>query len=176
MSSTKSKKNVKKNSTKNYFIAFLIIILAILLTVYIFQWFKVYEKKEMPSPLTGFCNELQYNELENSLVETPNTYFIYISYTDNKDAYRLEKQVKRIIVDNELQNKIYYLNVTHEKNNDNFINDLNEKLKLNDQKVKQIPTIIYYNNGTVEEIIDSQNKMFNSNDFKKLIKKYRVEQ
>ncbi len=172
--STKGKKTQK--SAKNYIIALFIVFIVVFLTFYIFKWFNFYEKKDMVSPLTGFCNEIQYNELENSLVETPNSYFVYVSYTNDDDAYRLEKQIKRVIVDNELQSKVYYLNVSNEKNEDNFINNLNNKLNLKDLKIKYLPAIVYYSDESAKNILNSKfNKLFTKEDFKKLISESKIE-
>ena len=166
-----------KKPLKNYVIAILVVLLVIFITFYIFSWFKVYEQREMKSPFTGFCSELQYNELENSLVETPNSYFIYISYTNDKMAYKLEKKVKRIIVDNDLQSKIYYLNVTNEKGNEDFINNLNTLLNLTDKKLTNIPAIIYFNSGKVIDVINSkEHKVFDIKELNELIRKYKIEQ
>ena len=166
-----------KKPLKNYVIAIIVVLAIVFITFYIVSWFKVYEQKEMKSPFTGFCSELQYNELENSLVETPNSYFIYISYTNDNDAYQLEKKVKRIIVDNDLQSKIYYLNVTSEKDNSDFINELNTKLNLEDKKIENIPAIIYFNGGKVVNIINSTDvKVFDTKQLNELIKKYKIEQ
>lgn len=171
---------MKKNESKplkNYLIAFLIFIIVILLTFYIFSWYKIYEEKKMVSPFSVFCSQLEYSELGNSLIETPNNYFIYVSSSNNSKIYNLEKKIKKIVVDNDLQGKIYYLNVANEKKDANFYENINNKLNLSDKKITHLPAIIYYNGTAAEDVINSNDKeLFSVNEFNKLIKKYKVEQ
>ena len=93
-------------------------------------------------------NEIKIeDEIESIFTEAPDEYFIYISYTGDKDIYSNEKGISKVIEEYKLQDKFYYINVTDMKKDGNYINKLNELLKLEDQKIEKVPTIIYIKNN-----------------------------
>ena len=104
----------------------------------------------------------------------PDEYFVYVSYTGSEEIYNMEKDLKKVINKYELNDQFYYLNLTTIKDKENYIDDLNKSLNL-EQKVKQVPTIIYVKEGKVVDIIDrSDNNMMNVGDFQKLLDIYYV--
>lgn len=163
----KSKRNIP---LKNYIIVLFIIIGIVFLTLYLFRD----NEEVVQSDLYRVVYEIQYEELNSSVFdETTDDYFIYISYLDDNNVAKLEQKVKNIIVANDLQNNFYYLNATELKEDELFIMDLNNKLNLTEEKVQDLPSIIFYNNNKVEKVITSKkNRTFNVNELKKIIKEY----
>ncbi len=167
------KNNSKRNiPLKNYIIVLFIIIGVVFLTIYIFR-----DNEEIiKSDLYRTVYEIQYEELNSSVFdETTDNYFIYISYLDDNNVAKLEQKLKDIIVANDLQTNFYYLNASELKEEEFFIEDLNEKLNLTEEKIEQLPSIIFYYNNKVEKVISSKkNRTFNVNDLKKIIKEYEL--
>lgn len=178
---TKVNKNERFIPMKNYFIAIGIAVAAILLTLYGFAWYNVLkEGKVSQSYLVKekvISNEIQsLDEVDAIFAEVPEDYFIYISYTGSEEIYNMEKGLKKVINKYELNDKIYYLNVTSIKEKEGYIDDINKALNLDKKKVKKVPTIVYIKDGEVVDIITkSDNNIMNVGDFEKLLDVNNVE-
>ena len=107
MASAKNKN--KSLSMKNYLVACLLILGIVLVVLYFYKWHQVKEEeKYLNSYLvnTGTVNlEMSdIKEINTVLSETPSYYFVYISYTKEEDVYNLEKELKPLITEYDLQN------------------------------------------------------------------------
>jgi len=171
--------NRKKNETfvplKNYVIAVILIISITFLTWYGFAWYNVFkENKVSTSYLVKekvISNEIKsLDEVEAIFTEAPASYYIYISYTGSEDVYNMEKELRSLIVDYNLNDSIYFLNVTSMKEEEDYIEKINTTLKLEEKKITKVPTIIYYKDGKVVDIITrNDNNIMNVGDFQKLL-------
>ena len=176
---SKVKENERFIPIKNYIIAIGLVVAAVLLTLYGFAWYNVLKEGRVSQSYLVkekvISNEIQsLDEVEAIFAEVPDEYFIYISYTGSEEIYDMEKDLKKLINKYELNDLFYYLNVTSIKDKNNYIEDLNKSLNL-DQKVKQVPTIIYVKEGKVVDIIErSDDNMMNVGDFQKLLDIYYV--
>ena len=167
-------------STRNYFIAIIIIFFAIGITWYGFKLYNFAKEKRVSS--SYLINEkILTNEIKNIdevidvFSEPPTSYFIYISYVGDENIYKMEKELSSLIKEYNLEEKMYYLNVTDIKDEDNALEQINSALGLNDKKVTQIPTIIYYKDGIAVDIIKRQdNNIMTSGDLKKLLDVNRI--
>ena len=87
----------------------------------------------------------------------------------------MEKELTAVINEYDLGDKIYFLNVTSIKDKDDLLDQVNKTLGLEDNKVKQIPTIIYYNDGKVVDMINKEgNSIMDIGDFQKLLDRNKV--
>ena len=176
---SKVKENERFIPIKNYIIAIGLVVAAVLLTLYGFAWYNVLKEGRVSQSYLVkekvISNEIQsLDEVEAIFAEVPDEYFIYISYTGSEEIYDMEKDLKKVINQYELNDLFYYLNVTSIKDKDNYIDDLNKSLNL-DQKVKKVPTIVYVKEGKVVDIIErNDNNMMNVGDFQKLLDIYYV--
>lgn len=171
--------NVKKNEryipTKNYILAAVIVVVMIFLTWYGFAWYSVFkENKVSTSYLVKekvISNEIKsLSEVSDVFSEAPTTYYLYISYTGSEEIYNMEKDLKGVINEYSLNDTMYYLNITSIKEEKNYLDEINKSLKLDNEKVTSIPTILYFNDGEVVDIIKrSDDNMMNVGDFQKLL-------
>ena len=174
---TSIKKNEKYIPTKNYIKAVLFIVVVILISLYIFEWYRVYEEnKVMQSYLIKsdtIHNEIKdTKEVEAIFTEVPDDYFVYVSYTGNKDIYEMEKELKDVIREYDLKDKFYFINVTNMKEEDNYLEELGNILNLNEQKITEVPTIIYFKDGEIvkDGILTSEDdNIINASDFRKFL-------
>ena len=178
------KGKVRKVPRKNYYIALFTFIGVILATFYIAKWYRVFnEEKIKQSYLVSnkvITNELKsISELEDVLSESPEEYFIYISYTNDPNVYEMEKDLKKVIKQYNLEDRIYYLNVTKIKDNQSLlIDDLNQALGLNGEKITNIPTIVYFKDHNLVPggiIHKDYNSLMQSSDFEQLLEVLEVE-
>ncbi len=111
------------------------------------------------------------SEISTVLSETPNNYFVYISYTEDEDVYHFEKKLQPILVDYDLQNSFYYINVTEiKKNNKDYQKDIAKELNIAEANVSKVPVILYFKDGklasnAITSIKDFE-KLLDSDDFK----------
>ena len=176
--------NVKKNERyipiKNYVLAVVIVVVMILLTLYGFAWYKVLkENKVSTSYLVKekiISNEIKgLNEVNDVLSEAPDKYYLYVSYTGSEEVYNMEKDLKKVINEYSLNDSMYFLNITDIKDEEDYLNQINESLNLEDQKIKKVPTIIYFNDGKVVDIVERlDDNIMNVGDFEKLLETNRV--
>lgn len=114
------------------------------------------------------------DEVNQILAESPTEYFVLISYTGNKDTYKLENGLKRILDKYKLNDSFYYLNVKSIMDEDNYLNRLNNGF--NTDKIKKVPTILYYRNGKIVDVVTrNDNNIINAGDFQKLLDIYGYE-
>ena len=176
-------KNDRYIPVKNYIIAGLIVVGSILLVLYGFSWYRAYQKhlysKSYLVKNSIITKEIKSKtEFDNVLKESGNEYFVLISYTGSKDTYKLEKDLKKVITDYNIEDYFYYYNVTDLKKDKNYIDEINNSLKEFDVKIKNVPTIIYVNNNTITKsgIINRDDKnMMTAGDFQKLLDLNQIE-
>ncbi len=174
------KKNERFVPIKNYIITFLIIAAIIGLVFYGFAWYKVIKENRISTSYLTKAKVItkeidNLNELSDVFSEAPSSYYIYIGYTGDEKIYSLEKDLSKLIQDYNLNDSFYYLNVTSIKDKENYIEELNKALNLEDKKVEKVPTILYYNDGKLVDIITKEgNNIMSVGDFQKLLDTNRV--
>ncbi len=171
--------NVKKNERyvplKNYVLAVVIVVVMFLLTWYGFAWYKVLKENRIATSYLVkekiISNEIKdLKEVSAVFSEAPSTYYIYVSYTGSEEIYNMEKDLKDLINDYNLNDSMYYLNVTDIKDDKDYLNKINESLNLESKKVESVPTVIYYKDGKVIDIIKrNDDNIMNVGDFQKLL-------
>ena len=174
-----SKKTKKKNPTnpKDYLIKIGIIIFLILALIYCYMWYRVKEQEKYQTSYLISSNTISYemteiNEIDAVLSETPNNYFVYISYTKDQKVYNLEKDLKPIINKYDLHNNFYYLNVTDIKDkNTAYLKDIASKLNIPNSKLTKVPVILYFSDGKL-----IANNIYNAKDFKNLLEEEGFEE
>ena len=177
------KKNEKKIAPKRYVIALVIFIGVILLTIYIFKWYQVFnEKKITKSYLVSshvISNEINsIDELSSVFTEAPSEYFLYIGYTNDKNVYDMEVGLKKIIRKYELQDQFYYFNVDDIKSEDGYIEKINNALNLKEEKINNVPTILYFKDNTLVSggiINKDEGSLMQASDLEQLLETMEIE-
>lgn len=170
-------KKVEKREVplRNYFILAIIGIMTVVLTLYVDKWITSYnEHKISTSPLSGKVSEININELEMSLNETPEV-ILYVSYTNNIDVYNKEvKLLSKLKKENKLDYLIY-LDVTQNMENDKYLDILRKKFKNVSNEIKKAPLFIYIKNGEAMNVINSDGRVIDYSDFLQIIEMYEIE-
>lgn len=176
-----NKKDVKIN-VKNYFYAFIILFGSILLVVYIFSWYNVKKtEKLMTSYLvkSGTVESVisDLDSLNQLRQESPSSYFIYLSYTNDEYVYNFEKELKRVIDKYSINDIFYYVDLTSLKDkNEDYIKEINSKLNIS--ALNDLPAIIYVRDGKILEsnILDGiGSTKLKIEDFEHLLEIYEFE-
>lgn len=140
--------NEKNIPVKNYIILCIITILSILLVIYFYMWYRTYDSGNLnTSNLNEYLNVIQYNELDNYLIENKDA-IIYVSTLNDKEAYNFEKKFKKVINKYAINNNILYLDITEELKDNNIYKQIKNKYDVN------VPYIIDFKDGKVKSIFN----------------------
>lgn len=131
---------------KNYFILFIVIVFSLLIAFYFRNWYKTYEDSYLSKSIVGnYLFEINYKELDNYLVENQSA-IIYVSKVGNEKIRNFEKKFINAINQNDLKNKILYLDLS------NYKGDTNDKYTINDKDITSVPNISVFKNGKLDDI------------------------
>ena len=131
---------------KNYFILFSVIVLSLLIAFYFRKWYKAYEDSYLSKSIVGnYLFQINYKELDNYLVENQSA-IIYVSKVGNEKIRNFEKKFINAINQNDLKNKILYLDLS------NYKGDTNDKYTINDMNITSVPNISVFKNGKLDDI------------------------
>ena len=135
----------------NYIKLFLIVLVTITGAIIIRNIYVQQENYEKNIPIIRnvLINEINGDEIYNYIRENEST-VLYIGVSDNKECRSLEEELKQVIIDRNLQDKITYLNITDERKKSSFINDFN---KFYGVKVLGYPSFVLFEEGDVKEVL-----------------------
>ena len=164
----------KKIPTKNYVI---LVGIAILIVCACFAFYNVYNEVKdnniSSSPLS--THQVLYEDLKDTTVEMNADTLLLVSYVQDEEVHNNEKAIRKMLNKKNLLDNVLYLDVTEHKEQENFIDELNKTLKLEDKlKIDKIPAIIYYKDGIPTITIDSKNHLVNVGDFEHVIDMYQL--
>ena len=159
---------------KNYYILICMLISVIILTFSVANISNAIKNKNVSSGyINRYVSEISYEELDTYLLEPASNTFIYITYTGDENIYKLEKSMKKIINNYELTDNFIYVDVSKKMTDEDFINDLNQKINSN-IKIEKLPVILYYKDGILIDKIINENVIFSVADFQKLLDNYEI--
>ena len=158
-------KKEKEISFKNYIILAVILIFTILLVVYLFNWQSIYQKNKLQEPiLDKYLMVINYNELDYYLVENKEA-IVYVSVLNDEKIRMFENKFKNLIIKNDLNNKVLYLNLTNESV------EINKKYLSN---LSEVPTLIIFDEGKVVKSYSIKDNDYDIKAFEKFLKKEEI--
>lgn len=158
-------KKEKEIPFKNYIILAVILIFTILLVVYLFNWQSVYQKNKLQETiLDKYLMVINYNELDDYLVENKEA-IVYVSVLNDEKIRMFENKFKNIIIKNDLNNKILYLNLTNESV------EINKKYLSN---LSEVPTLIIFDEGKVVESYSIKDNNYDIKAFERFLEKEEI--
>lgn len=144
----------KEISLKNYIYLFLIIGITIGIVYYLYLWFTEYEEKvRNVSVLSNYLQVINYNEVDNYIIENDE---VYLYVTDaNFDLNDFEYELKKFIVNNNLEKDILYLDISNNYNDG--------KYSIMNNEFKSIPMFIVFNDSQIISSYDIKNNGYDTN-------------
>lgn len=163
-------KNENTTNQHKWLVTLLSIIGVVLLVLYFGKWHQVKTEEKYLDSYLMTSKTINYELIDiseiDALIESPGEYFVYISYTEDKEIYNFEKNIKPIIDNYKLNENFYFLNTTKIKTqNNNYKNDIATKLNINAEELDNIPVILYFKDKKLIGSATSQE------DFEKLVQK-----
>ncbi|HOZ88802.1 MAG TPA: hypothetical protein PK737_01020 [Bacilli bacterium] len=167
-----SNKKINGIPLKNYLLVIFIFGLVIIGSLYICQWYKLYKTDKLATSYLVKTNTISnsinsYEEMNSVFSETANNYFVYVSYTNSSEIYRMEKDLRKIINSYQLQDNFYYIDMTELMKENGYLEKLNNTLGLTQYKITKLPTIVYFDEQMNQDNIlkRADNRIFQAADF-----------
>lgn len=165
---------MRKISRRKSFLLIIILFVVAFLTIAINNSIRNFNYlKTNKSPLEDYISKVNINELDIALSEL-NEIILYIGYNHSKDIRKLDREILKKIKANNLENYIYYCDVTDELNNNIYLGNLISLIPELNGKLKKVPALVYFKNSEVIEVINSTNKLIISEDLIYLVNKYKI--
>ena len=157
-------KKEKNIPLKNYIILAVVLILSIILVIYFYMWYNAYEESKLNTMIMDkYLQVINYNELNNYLVENKDA-VIYSSVLEDQKIRNFEKKFKNIIIKNSLNNDILYLDLTEELKDKNITKDIKETYNINNQDIANTPSIMIFKDGKLYSIYNIKDNNYNINN------------
>lgn len=160
---------------RNYLRLSMILFITIILTLLFCNLYKNSQKSKINEGyLTDYVSNIKYSELKNALIEVSNNTFIYLTYTGNQSIYNTEKDMKKVIKQKNIEENFIYVNCTDLLKDSDYLNQINNLIKLPNGKITKLPALIYYRDSTPINFIDSSAHELNASDLSKIIDEYEI--
>ncbi len=145
---------IRKIPKKNYIILVVLFVATVALVLYLCNLYRVYDKHQRDIPvIRGTLYEIQPDELEHFVMENPST-VIYMCTAADEKCRDYEKDLKKLVVKEELQEDIIYVNLSNVDQND-FVNQFNSKYPYKVSLKKNYPALILFEDGKVQSILQA---------------------
>ncbi len=142
----------KKNSLKNYVILLVIFLIGVGLTLYLCKWYDVWNDYQKETPvIRGSLLEITYDDLEHYVMENPTT-VIYMCTSSNDVCRSYEKDLKKIVEKDNLNDYVIYLNLS-DLDQDEFVNNFNAKYEFKNSLTTNYPAFVVFEDGKVSGIL-----------------------
>lgn len=156
---------LRKIPTKNYIILGVIIAVTLLVLYYFYMWVDVYKESKINIPIMDkYMTVINYNELNNYIVENPNT-IVYVSVLENEKIREFEKKLKNKYKNKEIYNEVLYMNITDDIKDKNLKNEMISKYSLNDLNITDVPCVLVFSNGVLKAIYNVNDNDYNIDRF-----------
>ena len=117
-----------------YFVGLLVLGFILIMTVYdvyTYYSFDVYHTSYLVNTAAVKKeNVIKLNDAKDKFKNLKGDYFIYLSYTDDTEVYKLEKKMKKLIDKYKLSDKFYYINVDNEMKEKDSLELINTYLNI----------------------------------------------
>lgn len=147
-----SKSELRKIPIKNYIILGIVIIFTIFILYYFYMWVDVYKESKINIPIMDkYMSVINYNELDNFIVENPNS-IVYVSVLENEDIREFEKKFKVKYKNNQINNEVLYMNITSDVVDSNLKKEMIDKYSVNSLNITSVPLIMVFEDGKLSSI------------------------
>ena len=156
---------LRKIPKKNYIILGVVIIITMLILYYFYMWVDVYKESKINIPiLDKYMEVINYNELDNYIVENPNS-VIYVSVLEDEKIRDFEKEFKNKYRNHEVGDGLLYMNVTDEVSDKHVLADMVENYSLNSLSITDVPCVLLFTDGELKSIYSVEDNDYNIDRF-----------
>lgn len=176
----KSEIDIKKEQTynksyRNYFLVFIVSVLTLTIALYIRAFYINYIREiSSYSVFDEAVNSINLNEIGFTMPESGEA-ILYVGYIGDKGVADMEKRLLKEIQRKSLDEKVLYLNITNNLDNNEYLKILKKQFSNIENQITVAPMLIYIENGEAKEAFSSELKMIDYKVFNKMIEKYEIE-
>lgn len=154
---------------KNYVILAIIIVLTIMLTYYFYMWINAYNENKINKPiLDKYMEVINYNELDNYIIENPDS-IIYVSVLEDEKIRNFEKKLKNVLKSKELDSVILYLDITDDIKDKKVKKDMIDKFSINSISIEDVPCVLVIRDGKLRSIYSVASNNYSVDKFESFI-------
>ncbi len=152
------KEELRNVPIKNYIILAIVLLASLGLVYYFNLWYRAYnENKLSTSVVAKYMDNINYNELDNYLVENSNA-IVYVSVLNNEEIKNFEKEFKNLFRRKKIKANILYMDIS------NDIDSFNYKYSN-----LSVPSIMIFNNGNMNIAYKIDTNNYDLNEIKDYI-------
>ena len=144
--------NTRRVPVQNYVKLGLLILGVVILVVFLGNWYRNYREYQLTIPVIEgtFQNEIKGEEVYNYMLENENA-ILYLGTASDEDCRKLEKELKKYVVEENLQQVITYLNLSEVENTDDFFQTFYRTYPF-ERYLDVYPAIVLFEDGKVKAI------------------------
>ena len=143
-------RNMRVIPFKNYVILGIVIIVSFLLLYYFYLWSNVYNETLLTkSILDDYMEVINYNELDNYLVENPHA-IVYVSVLENSNIRKFEEKFKISFKNKKINRTLLYLNITDELKDEDIKKQMKMKYSINYVNISDVPLVMVFDGGILK--------------------------
>lgn len=171
----KKEESVRKIKSKNYLILGFIFIITLIIVLVLRQWYISYRNYQLTIPvLKDLLKEVTIQEMDHYIIDNPDT-IIYIEVTEDENSRNVAKELKSVIKERNLANKIVYLSLSSVSDKEKYLNDFSDKY-LSGEKLEYYPALVLFIDGKIEAYVSkSKNQHLNVGQIEQLFDEYELE-
>ena len=144
----------RKIPMKNYLILGLIFVVTLGLLYYFYLWADAYKETKLNRRIMdSYMEVINYNELADYLVESPNA-IIYVAVLEDEKIREFEKKFKNAFKKNTIEKTVLYMDITEELKDKKITVEMQNKYKINDTDMTTVPLIMTFRDGKLDKIYD----------------------
>ena len=163
-------KKEREIAFKNYIILALVLIITIIGVIYIFMWYSSKEKSKLELPiLDDYIMPINYNELNDYIIENKDA-VIYTSVLNDVNIRLFENKFKNVIIKNNLNSSILYLDLTNEIKDNNVLLKMEKKYGT---KI-EVPSLMVFKDGILIDVYNIKEDNYNVKKLEKYLEKEDV--
>ena len=156
---------LRKIPTKNYVFLGVLILVTLLILYYFYMWVDVYKESKINIPIMDrYMSVINYNELDNYIVENPDT-IVYVSVLEDEKIREFEKQFKNKYKGNEIEKDILYMNITDDIKDKSIKNDMISRYSVNSLNITDVPCVLVFSDGKISSIYSVSDNDYDINRF-----------
>ena len=154
----------RKIKFKNYIYLFVVLTVSIGVMVGFYMWHLSYKENVLKTPIMDeYLYSINYNELDNYVLD--NGYaLIYVSVLEDEGIRNFEEKFKKYIKNNELSNKMLYLDLTEVSKDTNLYSELVNKYRIKKKSIGDVPCLLLFKEGKLDKIYPINEKKYNFNE------------
>lgn len=171
------KSQKKEIPKKNYLIVLAIFALTVLIVLLMVRWYKNSQDMLLNNTIMkGFLAEVKEDEIDNYLMENPNI-LIYFTSSSNQSIKDFEKDFKRKISKEDLNNEIVYVDL--DEVSKDFLSTFKNKyfeqrLKDKNFELMRIPNLILIRENEVIDVLYKSDYEINMDDVSQFLEIYEM--